>query len=59
MQQPLAYRMRPRTLEDVVGQQQLVGPGFLSPHQISAQTHGLPRRPVPFSPFCSSFSRPI
>ena len=27
MQQPLAYRMRPRHLDEVVGQQHLVGPG--------------------------------
>lgn len=29
MQQPLAYRMRPRHLDEVVGQQHLVGPGKL------------------------------
>lgn len=27
MQQPLAYRMRPTRIEDIVGQQDLVGPG--------------------------------
>lgn len=27
MQQPLAYRMRPRTIDEVVGQQHLVGEG--------------------------------
>jgi len=30
MQQPLAYRMRPRDLDEVVGQQHLVGEGKLS-----------------------------
>ena len=27
MLQPLAYRMRPRQLEDILGQEHLVGPG--------------------------------
>lgn len=29
MQQPLAYRMRPRTIDEVVGQEHLVGEGKL------------------------------
>lgn len=27
MMEPLAFRMRPRTLDEVVGQQHLIGPG--------------------------------
>lgn len=37
MQQPLAYRMRPKTLEDVVGQQQLVGPGKIIARMVKAK----------------------
>lgn len=37
MQQPLAYRMRPKTLEDVVGQQQLVGPGKIIARMVTAK----------------------
>ncbi len=37
MQQPLAYRMRPRTIEDVVGQQQLVGPGKIIARMVTAK----------------------
>ena len=27
MKQPLAFRMRPETLDEVIGQQHLIGPG--------------------------------
>ena len=37
MQQPLAYRMRPKTLKDVVGQQQLVGPGKIIARMVKAK----------------------
>lgn len=37
MQQPLAYRMRPQTIEDVVGQQQLVGPGKIIARMVTAK----------------------
>ncbi|WP_338209996.1 replication-associated recombination protein A [Lactiplantibacillus paraxiangfangensis] len=37
MQQPLAYRMRPKTIEDVVGQQQLVGPGKIIARMVTAK----------------------
>ncbi|CAM3026954.1 replication-associated recombination protein A [Lactiplantibacillus plajomi] len=37
MQQPLAYRMRPKTIEDVVGQQQLVGPGKIIARMVKAK----------------------
>lgn len=37
MQQPLAYRMRPRTLEEVVGQQHLVGPGKIINRMVKAK----------------------
>ncbi|MHA8262740.1 replication-associated recombination protein A [Lactobacillaceae bacterium Melli_B3] len=38
MQQPLAYRMRPRKIEDVVGQQSLVGPGKIIDRMVKAKT---------------------
>lgn len=37
MAQPLAYRMRPQRLEDVVGQQDLVGPGKIIARMVSAK----------------------
>ena len=37
MQQPLAYRMRPRTLDEVVGQQQLVGSGKIIRRMVDAR----------------------
>ncbi|GCF93249.1 recombinase RarA [Enterococcus florum] len=37
MQQPLAYRMRPRNLEEVVGQQHLVGPGKIIRRMVDAR----------------------
>lgn len=37
MQQPLAYRMRPRNLDEVVGQEQLVGPGKIIRRMVSAK----------------------
>ena len=37
MQQPLAYRMRPRQLDEVVGQQQLVGPGKIIRRMVDAK----------------------
>lgn len=37
MQQPLAYRMRPRTLDEVVGQVQLVGPGKIIRRMVDAK----------------------
>ncbi len=37
MQQPLAYRMRPRNLEEVVGQQHLVGPGKIIRRMVEAK----------------------
>lgn len=37
MQQPLAYRMRPKTIEDVVGQQQLVAPGKIIARMVKAK----------------------
>ncbi|MGX7197460.1 replication-associated recombination protein A [Enterococcus olivae] len=37
MQQPLAYRMRPRNLEEVVGQQQLVGEGKIIRRMVDAK----------------------
>lgn len=36
MQQPLAYRMRPRNLDEVVGQQQLVGEGKIINRMVKA-----------------------
>lgn len=36
MQQPLAFRMRPRTLDEVVGQQQLVGSGKIIRRMVEA-----------------------
>ena len=36
MQQPLAYRMRPRHLDEVVGQQHLVGPGKIIRRMVEA-----------------------
>lgn len=37
MQHPLAYRMRPRNLEEVVGQQHLVGPGKIIKRMVQAR----------------------
>ncbi|WP_125980187.1 replication-associated recombination protein A [Loigolactobacillus iwatensis] len=37
MQQPLAYRMRPKTIDEVVGQQQLVGPGKIIHRMVDAK----------------------
>lgn len=37
MQQPLAYRMRPRNLDKVVGQQHLVGPGKIIRRMVEAK----------------------
>lgn len=37
MQQPLAYRMRPRNLDEVVGQQQLVGEGQIIRRMVVAK----------------------
>lgn len=37
MQQPLAYRMRPRDLDEVVGQQQLVGPDQIIRRMVAAK----------------------
>jgi putative ATPase len=37
MQQPLAYRMRPRNLEEVVGQEHLVGPGKIIRRMVDAK----------------------
>ena len=47
MQQPLAYRMRPRNLDEVVGQQHLVDPersfaGWLRPRCSSMILYGPP-----------------
>ncbi|WP_148113688.1 replication-associated recombination protein A, partial [Lacticaseibacillus rhamnosus] len=36
MQQPLAFRMRPQNLDEVVGQQELVGPGRIIRRMVSA-----------------------
>lgn len=37
MAQPLAYRMRPQRLEDIVGQQDLVGPGKIIARMVAAK----------------------
>lgn len=37
MQQPLAYRMRPTRIEDIVGQQDLVGPGKIIDRMVRAK----------------------
>ena len=37
MQQPLAYRMRPRVLSEVVGQQHLVGEGKIIHRMVTAK----------------------
>jgi putative ATPase len=37
MQQPLAYRMRPNNLDEVVGQQHLVGPGKIIRRMVEAK----------------------
>lgn len=37
MQEPLAYRMRPRSLDEVVGQQHLVGPGKIISRMVKAK----------------------
>lgn len=34
---PLAYRMRPKKIEDVVGQQDLVGPGKIIDRMVKAK----------------------
>ena len=36
LQQPLAFRMRPQNLDEVVGQQELVGPGRIIRRMVSA-----------------------
>lgn len=36
MYQPLAYRLRPKTLEDIVGQEHLVGPGKIIRRMVEA-----------------------
>lgn len=38
LQRPLAYRMRPKKIEDIVGQQQLVGPGKIISRMVKAKT---------------------
>lgn len=53
MQQPLAYRMRPQNLDEVVGQQDLVGPDriirrMVSAHRLSSMILYGP--PVPVKP---------
>ncbi|MCT7848510.1 MAG: recombinase RarA, partial [Lactobacillus iners] len=35
--QPLAYRMRPHSLTDVVGQQHLIGPGKIITRMVEAK----------------------
>ena len=37
MLQPLAYRMRPRQLEDILGQEHLVGPGKIIHRMVQAK----------------------
>lgn len=37
MQKPLAYRMRPQTIEDIVGQSHLVGPGKIIRRMVEAK----------------------
>ena len=37
MQQPLAFRMRPRTIEEIVGQQHLVGEGKIINRMVTAK----------------------
>ena len=37
MQQPLAYRMRPNNIEDVLGQEHLVGPGKIIRRMVDAK----------------------
>ncbi len=37
MQQPLAYRMRPKRIEDIVGQKHLVGPGKIISRMVKAK----------------------
>ena len=37
MLQPLAYRMRPRQLEDILGQEHLVGPGKIIQRMVQAK----------------------
>ncbi len=37
MPQPLAYRMRPQRIEDVIGQQHLVGPGKIISRMVQAK----------------------
>ena len=37
MQQPLAYRMRPRTIDEVVGQEHLVGEGKIIRRMVDAK----------------------
>lgn len=37
MQQPLAYKMRPKTIDDIVGQEHLVGPGKIIHRMVDAK----------------------
>ncbi|MGR3742026.1 replication-associated recombination protein A [Companilactobacillus sp. DQM5] len=37
MQQPLAYKMRPKTIDDIVGQEHLVGPGKIIRRMVNAK----------------------
>ncbi|MGY0336816.1 AAA family ATPase [Limosilactobacillus fermentum] len=37
MMEPLAFRMRPRTLDEVVGQQHLIGPGKIIWRMVEAR----------------------
>lgn len=37
MQQPLAYRMRPTKIEEIVGQKDLVGPGKIINRMVKAK----------------------
>ena len=37
MQKPLAYRMRPRKIEEVLGQDHLLGPGKIIRRMVDAQ----------------------
>ncbi|MDO1605246.1 replication-associated recombination protein A [Lactobacillus sp. YT155] len=37
MQQPLAYKMRPKTIDDIVGQEHLVGPGKIIRRMVDAK----------------------
>lgn len=37
MQKPLAYRMRPKKIDEIVGQQDLVGPGKIIQRMVHAK----------------------